>query len=140
MLTAYINKTSNINIGLRVSALNINSKSSTEGFTKNVDPDLAYVESAKNGNVNAFRELVEKYQQRAFSIALGVVKNEADAEDIAQEAFVKAHRNLPSFRGDSSFYTWFYRIVFNLAIDLSRKKYRHTETSIPEEKDIKSKC
>jgi RNA polymerase sigma-70 factor, ECF subfamily len=87
------------------------------------------VERAKNGDVRAFRDLVERYQQRAYAIAYGVLGNADDAEDVAQEAFLKAFKKLSSFRGQSSFYTWFYRIVFNLSVDLSRRRYRHREMS-----------
>ncbi len=89
--------------------------------------DLALVERAKAGDSDAYRELVEEYQSRAHSIALGILGNYQDAEEIAQEAFVKAYKNLASFRAQSSFYTWLYRIIFNLAIDLSRKAYRRSE-------------
>ena len=92
--------------------------------------DRVLVERAKGGDLDAFRSLVEKYQARAHSIAMGVISNRDDAEDIVQDAFLKAYRNLASFRGQSSFYTWFYRIVFNLAIDLSRKRYRRSESSL----------
>jgi RNA polymerase sigma-70 factor, ECF subfamily len=94
--------------------------------------DMVLVERVRGGDTNAFRKLVERYQQRVLSIALGVVGNYQDAEDIAQEAFLKAYRNLGSFRGHSSFYTWLYRIALNLAIDLSRKAYRRSERSIEE--------
>jgi len=94
------------------------------------DLDRVLVERARGGELDAYRQLVEKYQSRAHSIALGVIGNKEDAEDIVQDAFLKAYRNLSSFRGQSSFYTWFYRIVFNLAIDLSRKRYRRSETSL----------
>ena len=94
------------------------------------DIDRPLVERSRNGDLEAFRQLVERYQNRAHSIALGVVGSREDAEDIVQEAFLKAFRNLGSFRGQSSFYTWFYRIVFNLAIDLSRKRYRRSESNV----------
>ncbi|MFN8391121.1 MAG: sigma-70 family RNA polymerase sigma factor [Bdellovibrionota bacterium] len=94
------------------------------------DSDQPLVERAKSGDIDAFRTLVERYESRAHSIAMGVVGSREDAEDVVQEAFLKAYRNLSSFRGQSSFYTWFYRIVFNLAIDLSRKRYRRSESSM----------
>lgn len=94
------------------------------------DPDLDLVERSRGGDMAAFRKLVERYQSRAHAIALGIVGNYQDAEDIVQDAFLKAYRSLGSFQGKSSFYTWLYRIIFNLAIDLSRKSYRKTETSI----------
>lgn len=95
-----------------------------------LDVDHGLVERARAGEARAFQELVTRYQSRAFSVALGVVGRKEDAEDVVQEAFLKAFRNLGSFRGQSSFYTWLYRIVFNLAIDLSRRRYRHAESSI----------
>lgn len=92
--------------------------------------DEMLVERARNGEREAFKQLVEQYQSRAHAVALGVVGNYQDAEDVVQDAFVKAYRNLGSFRGQSSFYTWLYRIVFNLAIDLSRRAYRKNEHSV----------
>ncbi len=97
---------------------------------QNADIDRPLVERSRQGDLAAFRELVDRYQSRAQSIAIGVIGSREDAEDIVQEAFLKAFRNLNSFRGQSSFYTWFYRIVFNLAIDLSRKRYRRSESSM----------
>lgn len=73
---------------------------------------------------DAFRELFERYGQRAFAIAYDVVRRKEDAEDVVQESFVKAYLSLPEFRGQSSFYTWLYRIVYNLAIDYRRKVNR----------------
>jgi len=98
--------------------------------------DRLLVERARGGDLEAFRSLVEKYQARAHSIAMGVISNRDDAEDIVQDAFLKAYRNLASFRGQSSFYTWFYRIVFNLAIDLSRKRYRRSESSLGDDSTL----
>lgn len=72
----------------------------------------------------AFRELFERYGQRVFAIAYDVVRRKEDAEDVVQESFVKAYLSLPEFRGQSSFYTWLYRIVYNLAIDYRRKTSR----------------
>ncbi len=92
--------------------------------------DLDLVQRAQQGDTEAYRYLVERYQSKAFSVALGVIGNKNDAEDIVQEAFLKAYKNLGRFKGKSSFYTWLYRIVTNLAIDYSRKKYRKTEVSV----------
>src|SRR5262249_27300884 len=89
--------------------------------------DSSVIERAQAGDLAAFRVLVETYEQRVRAIALSVVGNPDDAADIAQEAFLKVFRKLPSFRGQSSFYTWLYRIVFNLSVDLSRKRYRTRE-------------
>ncbi len=82
------------------------------------------VRLAKAGDAEAFRQLFERHNRRAFALALGVVRNPDDALDIVQDAFIKAHRYLPKFEGTSSFYTWLYRIVMNLAIDHLRKVKR----------------
>src|SRR5262249_54001272 len=70
----------------------------------------------------AFRCLVERHQRRVLTVALGLVRSREDAEELCQEAFLRAHRSLPSFAGDAQFYTWLYRIVVNLCIDHLRKR------------------
>lgn len=82
------------------------------------------VDRARAGNQDAFRVLFQRYQRRAYSLAYGVVQNPDDALDVVQEAFIKAYRYLDKFEGSSSFYTWLYRIVMNLAIDHIRKHKR----------------
>jgi RNA polymerase sigma-70 factor (ECF subfamily) len=82
------------------------------------------VARAAGGDKEAYRALVEKYQSRAFSIAYEIVQSRHDAEDIIQESFVKAYLSIGDFRGQSSFYTWFYRIVYNMAIDFKRRTNR----------------
>jgi RNA polymerase sigma-70 factor, ECF subfamily len=86
--------------------------------------DEVLVTLARSGEKDAFRVLVERYENRLFSCALDVLKNSEDARDIVQEGFVKAYLSLPRFRGQSSFYTWVYRIVLNLSIDYRRKVAR----------------
>ena len=86
----------------------------------NVD-DVELVDAARSGDREAFRALFERYHRRAYSLAFGVVHNADDALDVVQDAFIKAHRYLDKFEGTSSFYTWLYRIVMNLAIDHLRK-------------------
>ena len=88
------------------------------------ESDKNLVKRAQNGDDQAVRLLVERYQRKVYSIAFGVVRNREDALDITQDAFLKVHRNLPNFKGDSSFYTWLYRIVVNLGIDHVRKSGR----------------
>src|SRR5690606_32722356 len=73
---------------------------------------------------DAFRTLYDTYHRRIYAMALSVVKNPEDALDVVQEAFVKAHKNLPRFEGSSGFYTWIYRIAMNVAIDHVRKNKR----------------
>lgn len=84
--------------------------------------DLTLVRRSKEGDQRAFRILVERYQRKVFSVAFGMVKDHEEALDIAQEAFVKVHRYLQDFKGDSSFYTWLYRITRNLAVDRLRSR------------------
>jgi RNA polymerase sigma-70 factor (ECF subfamily) len=79
------------------------------------------VSRARNGDRDAFRLLVERYEGRVYAIAYGLLGHREDAREVAQEAFLKAYRMLGSFRGDAGFYTWLYRIVVNLAIDLRRR-------------------
>ena len=89
--------------------------------------DERLVESIQNGDQPAFRELVERYQRRLFSVAYGMVRNREDALDVVQEAFIKIHRHIDNFQGSSSFYTWAYRITANLCIDHLRKRARRQQ-------------
>src|ERR1051326_3621874 len=77
--------------------------------------DLSLVRRVQRGDKGAFDALVRKYQHKLVKLVMRYVRNPADAEDIAQEAFIKAYRALPQFRGDSAFYTWLYRIAINTA-------------------------
>ena len=77
--------------------------------------DLSLVQLAQRGDAGAFDALVRRYQHKVVKLVLGYVRDPAEAEDIAQEAFIKAYRALPRFRGDSAFYTWLYRIAINTA-------------------------
>jgi RNA polymerase sigma-70 factor (ECF subfamily) len=86
--------------------------------------DRELVESARKGDRDAFRTLFERYHRRAYALAFGVLRNQDDALDIVQDAFIKAHKYLDKFEGNSSFYTWLYRIVMNLSIDHLRKHKR----------------
>jgi len=79
----------------------------------NVDQEL--VERVQCGDKNAFNLLVTKYQHKVANLVSRYVKNQSDVPDIVQEAFIKAYRALPNFRGDSAFYTWLYRIAVNCA-------------------------
>src|SRR3989442_2976421 len=77
--------------------------------------DLSLVRGVQRGDKGAFDALVLKYQHKLIKLVMRYVRNPAEAEDIAQEAFIKAYRALPSFRGESAFYTWLYRIAINTA-------------------------
>ncbi|MFB3117571.1 MAG: RNA polymerase sigma factor [Myxococcota bacterium] len=84
--------------------------------------DLEAVARAAKGDHEAFRVLVTRYQGRAYRLALRVMRDEEQARDVVQEAFLKAYRSLDRFEARSSFYTWFYRVVMNLCIDAKRRQ------------------
>jgi RNA polymerase sigma-70 factor (ECF subfamily) len=84
--------------------------------------DLQLVARSQAGDTAAFNELVTRYRSRAFSMIYQMTRNEQDAWDLAQDGFVKAWKSISRFRGQSSFYTWLYRILMNVTIDALRKK------------------
>lgn len=84
--------------------------------------DLTLVKRVRNGDQRAFKLLVERYQRKVYAVALGMLKDKEEAMDVSQEAFVKVYKYLDHFKGDSSFYTWLYRITVNICIDLIRKR------------------
>ena len=86
--------------------------------------DTALVERSLGGEIAAFEQLVARYQSRIVSYAARMLNDHDEAEDVAQETFVKAYRSLESFRGAASFSTWLYRIATNLCIDRARKRKR----------------
>ncbi len=83
------------------------------------DKDL--VARCQAGDRQAFRQLVEKYQQKVFGILYGMVRDAEDARDLTQDVFLRVYGNLSSFRGQSSFYTWLYRITLNISYDHLKK-------------------
>jgi RNA polymerase sigma-70 factor (ECF subfamily) len=91
---------------------------------REAEEDRVLIAKAKDGDKAAFRALVERHQRRAFAIAVGLVRDENDAREIVQEAFLRVYKGLATFEGSSSFFTWLYRIVTNLSIDLIRKPGR----------------
>ncbi len=95
--------------------------------------DRELVESARKGDRDAFRVLFERYHRRAYALAFGVLRHQDDALDVVQDAFIKAHKYLDKFEGNSSFYTWLYRIVMNLAIDHMRKHRRVKPVELDEQ-------
>jgi RNA polymerase sigma-70 factor, ECF subfamily len=88
------------------------------------DADARLVERFLRGDARAFELLFRKHQSYAFNVAYGLVGNSEDAADITQEAFLRVHRNMGRFRGDSTFTTWLYRVVVNLAITELRRRTR----------------
>ncbi len=95
----------------------------------NRSEDFELVRAARAGDENAFGELVRKYQGRIYSLAYGMVGNHSDADDLAQEIFLKSYRNIKKFRFKSSFYTWLYRIGVNTVLTRRKKlrRDRHLE-------------
>jgi RNA polymerase sigma-70 factor (ECF subfamily) len=91
---------------------------------REAEEDRGLIAKAQQGDAAAFRSLVERHQRRAFAIALGLVRDENDAREIVQDAFLRVYRGLENFQGGSSFFTWLYRIITNLSIDLIRKPGR----------------
>ena len=84
--------------------------------------ELDLVKHSQAGNTEAFDQLVSRYRTRVFGMIYNMVHNEQDAWDLAQDSFVKAWKSIGRFRGQSSFYTWIYRIIMNVTIDWLRKK------------------
>lgn len=97
------------------------------------EEDHALIKLAQAGDLGAFRRLVERHQRRGFAVAVALVRDDEDAREIVQEAFLRAFKNLPGFQGDSAFFTWLYRIITNLSIDHMRKAGGHT-THLSEER------
>ncbi|MFV0371589.1 MAG: RNA polymerase sigma factor RpoE [Azonexus sp.] len=91
--------------------------------------DQALVERAQGGDQKAFDQLVGKYQRKLERLLSRYVRDAAEVEDVAQEAFIKAYRALPGFRGDSAFYTWLYRIGINTAKNYLVAQGRRAPTS-----------
>ena len=91
--------------------------------------DQALVERAQGGEKQAFDQLVSKYQRKLGRLLSRFIRDPAEVEDVSQEAFIKAYRALPSFRGDSAFYTWLYRIGINTAKNYLVAQGRRAPTS-----------
>ncbi|MGB5265589.1 MAG: sigma-70 family RNA polymerase sigma factor [Polyangiales bacterium] len=108
------------------------SKTKEASSSSSVKGDHDLVQRVQAGDTAAFRALFDKYHRRAFAVAMGVVKNEDDALDAVQDAFVKVHKNIHKFQGSSSFYTWLYRIVMNVSIDHVRRTSRRKNLDFDE--------
>ena len=104
--------------------------------------DQLLVERAQRGDKRAFELLVEKYQRKLARLVSRLVRDPGEAEDVTQEAFIKAYRALPSFRGDSAFYTWLYRIGINTAknylVATGRRAPTSTEVDAEEAESFES--
>lgn len=91
------------------------------------DIDSEQVERALHGDAEAFRVLVERHSRRVFAVAYRITSNEADADEIVQNTFLRAYRRLDQFKQDSSFGTWVYRIAVNCSLDLMRRRKRRKD-------------
>ncbi len=94
---------------------NTNREAKMSVARREAEYDAILVVRFKAGDEDAFVEIMERYREKMFSIAMALLRNRADAEEIAQDTFIRAHRGLCRFRGDSSLATWLHRIVVNLA-------------------------
>ena len=99
------------------------------------DEEKGYIERVLAGDESAYEPLVTENQTKVYRLALRILKNEADAEDAAQEAFLKAYPSLADFRGDSRFSVWLYRLTNNICIDMLRKNKRAVIVSLQTEDD-----
>ena len=88
------------------------------------------VKAAKEGDLLAYDELVRRYQERIYATIYHMTANHEDANDLAQESFIKAFRALKSFKGDSSFFTWVYRIAINKTINFLKQRRKRTQMSL----------
>lgn len=84
--------------------------------------DEELVEGVKKGNIDAFEDIVKKYENKVYGIVFHMMKNQNEVEDLAQEVFLKVYKNLGRFKGDSSLYTWIYKITVNLCLDELKKR------------------
>ena len=102
----------------------------TEAATHAPTPEdeLELVARCQSGDREAFNELVTRYRHRAFAMIYHMVRNEQDAWDLAQDGFLKAWKSIGRFRGQSSFFTWLYRILMNVTIDWTRRKHIESGT------------
>src|SRR6202795_225050 len=98
-----------------------------------VTDELTLVQAAKKGDVSAFEELVKRYDRNVFRIAQHITQNREDAEDVVQDAFLKAYSNLEQFQGQSKFYTWLVRIAVNAALMKLRRRRPERMVSLDEE-------
>ncbi len=94
----------------------------------NTKPDEYYINQTLSGNVNAFAILVERYKNMVYTLSIKIVKNKEEAEEISQDAFVKAFKNLKNFKGDSKFSTWVYKIAYYASLDSIKRNKRFSNT------------
>ena len=101
--------------------------------TGDTGQELALVNAAREGDMQAFEQLIGKYDRNVFRIAQHITQNREDAEDVVQDAFLKAYQNLNKFQGNSKFYTWLVRIAVNEALMRLRKRKADKTVSMDED-------
>lgn len=99
------------------------------------EQEAAVIKAVLDGDINAYELLVKEYEKNVYNLALRMVGNSEDAADMSQEAFIKAYNSLTSFRGDSKFSVWLYRIVSNVCLDYLRSRGRRQTVSLSAEND-----
>src|SRR3954466_14207035 len=97
--------------------------------------ELVLVRAAKKGDVSAFEQLIKRYDRKVFRIAQHITQNREDAEDVVQDAFLKAYQNLANFQEQSKFYTWLVRIAVNEALMRLRKRRTGTGRTVSIDED-----
>src|SRR5438128_1414175 len=102
----------------------------TESESPAPESESALVARAKRGDLSAYDELVKRYQERIYATIYHMTSNHEDANDLAQESFVKAYRALKSFKGGSTFYTWLYRIAVNKTINFLKQRKNRQAMSL----------
>jgi len=111
-------------------ALAVASDSAKPSASVNRAEEDAMVRRAKKGDLAAYDELVRRYQQRIYATVYHMTSNHEDANDLAQEAFIKAYQALKTFKGGSSFYTWVYRIAVNKTLNFLKQRKNRTAMSL----------
>jgi RNA polymerase sigma-70 factor (ECF subfamily) len=104
-------------------------------LTEEAKAELALVERARTGDGRAFSSLIQRYEGKIFRLAMNITQNREDAEDVLQEAFLKAYEHLDQFQGNSRFYTWIVRIAVNQALMKLRKRKTDRSVSLDEQID-----
>src|SRR5437588_10119182 len=108
----------------------------TQSKVSDASDELSLVRAAKAGNIDAFEQLVRRYDRNVFRIAQHITQNHEDAEDVVQDAFLKAFQNLKNFQEQSKFYTWLVRIAVNEA--LMKLRRRRTGKMVSLDEDVKT--
>ena len=101
----------------------------SHGLEMSHNPDQHIIDKVLSGHTRAFEEIIERYKHMVYTLALKVVKNREDAEEVAQDVFLKGYMALKTFKGDAKFSTWLYKIAYNRSLDYVKKQKRTLVTS-----------